>query len=83
MEFTSKVNLLLDKLETYETALNIFDVSNKDYRPEYVQASLRVGNEDIIIATNDELYYIILDYLKTKVNKTKKEVKDELEKEIK
>lgn len=83
MEFTSKVSLLLDKLETFETALNIFDVSNKGYTPEYTQACLRIGNDDIIIGTNDELYDIILKYLKNKVNETKKEVKDELEKEIK
>ena len=83
MEITSKTTALLDRLKEYEMALNIFDIRDSKSIPEYAHASLEIGQTKFTINCKDKLYDIILNYLIDMVNKTKKEVKKELEKEIK
>lgn len=79
MELTSKATALIENLKLYEGMLNIFN-DKKGW--EYAEGKFSVGNFNIAIRYDDVLYEILLNYLKDKVNQTKKQFKEELEKEV-
>lgn len=78
MELTSKATALMKSLEIYEGMLNLF--GKQGY--EYAEGKFCVRSFEIAIRYDDALYDILLNYLKDKVNQTKKQLKEELEKEI-
>lgn len=79
MELTSKATALMKSLETYEDMLNLFD---KRGEWEYAEGKFSVGSFSLAIRYDDALYEILLNYLRDKVNQTKKQFKEELEKEV-
>lgn len=78
MELTSKTTALIESLKTYEAMFNLF---NKE-GCEYAEGKFCVRSFEIAIRYDDALYEILLNYLKDKVNQTKKQLREELEKEI-